>query len=91
MSWLSHGHQLMNFFVKADKQRQVCLGIALAKNVHQLNGKFSRTERRNRLFEEREKHKHRSANKGGMHSFSLLKSGLSHHQKIEINIPSLPI
>jgi len=91
MSWLSHGHQLMNFFVKADKQRQVCLGIALAKNVHQLNGKFSRTERRNRLFEEREKHKHRSANKGGMHSFSLLKSGLSHYQKIEINIPSLPI
>ena len=61
MSWLSHGHQLMNFFVKADKQRQVCLGFALAKN------------------------------KGGAHSFSLLKSGLSHHQKTESNIPSLPI
>lgn len=90
MSWLSYGHQLMNFFVKADKQRQVCLGFALAKNVHQLNGKFSRTERRNRLFEEREKHKHRSANKGGTHSFSFLKSGLSHYQKTEINIPSLP-
>ena len=41
MSWLSHGHQLMNFFVKADKQRQVCLSFALAKNVHQLNGTFS--------------------------------------------------
>ena len=54
MGWLSHGHQLMNFFVKAYEQRQACLGFALAKNVHQLNGKFSRTERRNRLFEERE-------------------------------------
>lgn len=91
MSWLSHGHQLMNFFVKAYEQRQACLGFALAKNVHQLNGIFSRTKRLNMLFEEREKHKHRSANKGGMHSFSLLKSELSHHQKIEINIPSLPI
>ncbi len=56
MSWLSHGHQLMNFFVKAYEQRQACLGFALAKNVHQLNGTFSRTERRNMLFEEREKH-----------------------------------
>lgn len=90
MSWLSHGHQLMNFFVKADDQRQACLGFALAKNVHQLNGAFSRTERLNRLFEEREKHKHRNANKGGTHSFSLLKSELSHHQKTDINIPSLP-
>lgn len=89
MGWLSHGHQLMNFFVKADKQRQACLGFALAKNVHQLNGTFSQTERRNRLFEEREKHKHRSAYKGGAHSFSFLKSELSHHQKTEINIPSL--
>ena len=91
MGWLSHGHQLMNFFVKAYEQRQACLGFALAKNVHQLNGTFSRTKRRNMLFEEREKHKHRSANKGGAHSFSLLKSGLSHHQKTESNIPSLPI
>ena len=41
MGWLSHGHQLMNFFVKAYKQRQACLGFALAKNVHQLNGTFS--------------------------------------------------
>lgn len=87
MSWLSHGHQLMNFFVKAYEQRQVCLGFALAKNVHQLNGTFSQTERRNRLFEEREKHKHRSAHKD---SFSLLKSGLSRYQNIDINIPSLP-
>ena len=90
MSWLSHGHQLMNFFVKAYEQRQVCLGFALAKNVHQLNGTFSQTERRNRLFEEREKHKHRSAYKGGTHSFSFLKSELSRYQKTEINIPSLP-
>lgn len=89
MSWLSHGHQLMNFFVKAYEQRQACLGFALAKNVHQLNGAFSRTERRNRLFEEREKHKQRSANKGGTHSSSFLKSGLSHYQNIDINIPSL--
>lgn len=89
MSWLSHGHQLMNFFVKAYEQRQACLGFALAKNVHQLNGAFSRTERLNRLFEEREKHKHRNANKGGTHSFSLLKSELSHHQNIDISIPSL--
>ena len=90
MSWLSHGHQLMNFFVKAYEQRQACLSFALAKNVHQLNGTFSWAERRNRLFEEREKHKHRNANKGGTHSFSFLKSGLSHYQNIDINIPSLP-
>ena len=89
MSWLSHGHQLMNFFVKTYEQRQVCLGFALAKNVHQLNGTFSWTERRNMLFEEQEKHKHRSAYKGGAHSFSFLKSAFSHHQKTEINIPSL--
>lgn len=89
MSWLSHGHQLMNFFVKAYEQRQACLGFALAKNVHQLNGTFSRTKRRNMLFEEREKHKHRNAHKGGTHSFSFLKSELSHHQKTEFNIPSL--
>ena len=50
MSWLSHGHQLMNFFVKAYEQRQACLGFALAKNVHQLNGTFSQTERLNMLF-----------------------------------------
>jgi len=90
MGWLSHGHQLMNFFVKADKQRLVCLGFALVKNAHQLNGTFSWTERRNMLFEEREKHKYRSAYKGGTHSFSLLKSELSHYQNIDINIPSLP-
>ena len=89
MSWLSHGHQLMNFFVKAYEQRQACLSFALAKNVHQLNGTFSQTERRNMLFEEREKHKYRNAHKGGTHSFSFLKSELSHHQKTEINIPSL--
>ena len=89
MSWLSHGHQLMNFFVKAYEQRQACLGFALAKNVHQQNGTFSRTKRRNMLFEEREKHKQRSANKGGTHSFSLLKSELAHYQNIDINIPSL--
>ena len=89
MGWLSHGHQLMNFFVKADNQRQACLGFALAKNVHQLNGTFSRTKRRNMPFEEREKHKHRNAHKGGTHSFSLLKSELSHHQKTKINIPLL--
>ena len=89
MSWLSHGHQLMNFFVKAYEQRQACLGFALAKNVHQQNGTLSRTKRRNMLFEEREKHKQRSANKGGTHSFSLLKSELSHYQNIDINIPSL--
>lgn len=41
MGWLSHGHQLMNFFVKAYEQRQACLGFALAKNVHQQNGTFS--------------------------------------------------
>ena len=90
MSWLSHGHQLMNFFVKPYEQRQACLGFALAKNVHQLNGTFSQTERRNMLFDEREKHKHRSAYKGGAHSFSFLKSAFSHHQKTDINIPSLP-
>ena len=89
MGWLSHGHQLMNFSFKAYEQRLVCLGFALAKNVHQLNGTFSRTKRRNMPFEEREKHKHRNAHKGGTHSFSLLKSELSHHQKTEINIPSL--
>ena len=89
MGWLSHGHQLMNFFVKAYEQRQACLGFALAKNVHQLNGTFSRTKRRNMPFEEREKHKHRNAHKGGTHSFSLLKSELSHHQKTKINIPLL--
>ena len=90
MGWLSHGHQLMNFFVKAYEQRQACLGFALAKNVHQQNGTFSRTKRLNMLFDEREKHKHWSAYKGGTHSFSFFKSGLSHHQKTEINIPSLP-
>ncbi|EEX52951.1 hypothetical protein HMPREF6745_1585 [Prevotella sp. oral taxon 472 str. F0295] len=79
----------MNFFVKAYEQRQACLGFALAKNVHQLNGTFSRTERRNMLFEEREKHKHRSAYKGGVHSFSFLKSELSRYQKTKINIPLL--
>jgi len=79
----------MNFLVKAYEQRQACLGFALAKNVHQLNGTFSRTKRRNMPFEEREKHKHRSAHKGGTHSFSFLKSAFSHHQKTEINIPSL--
>ncbi len=41
MSWLSHGHQLMNFSFKAYEQRQACLGFALAKNVHQQNGTFS--------------------------------------------------
>ena len=91
MSWLSHGHQLMNFFVKAYEQRQVCLGFALARIGHRWHGAFSRTERRNMLFEKREKHKQRSAYKGGTHSFSLLKSELSHYQKTEINIPSLPI
>ena len=89
MGWLSYRHQLMNFSFKAYEQRQACLGFALAKNVHQLNGTFSWTERRNMLFEKREKHKQRSAYKGGTHSFSLLKSELSHHQKTEFNIPSL--
>ena len=41
MSWLSHGHQLMNFFVKAYEQRQACLGFALARMGHGRHGAFS--------------------------------------------------
>ena len=78
-----------NVFDKSNAQYQVYLSIAMTRIRNRRHEAFSEVERQNALFEEREKHKQRSANKGGTHSFSLLKSELSHYQNIDINIPSL--